>query len=70
MLEKLKELITDPNGTLSHTKIWSNVAMFTATIAFANAETLTPELLVAYVASVGLNRLGSKYLDIKADSAN
>lgn len=69
----LKELITDTNGSLSHTKLWANIANFTATYTFIYSVyryPLTPELLAAYVASVGLQRVASKYLDIKAQGGN
>lgn len=61
-----KELITDPNGTLSHTKIWSNVGMATLTVTFiigTYTHGITPELIVAYGGIVVFGRATSKYLD-------
>lgn len=68
----LKELITDPNGTLSHTKIWSNVGMLTLTVSFiyeSYARGVSPELMVAYGTIVVFGRAASKYLDSKSTSA-
>lgn len=67
----LKELITDPNGTLSHTKIWSNIGMATLTGAFIIQSVnhgITPELIVAYGGVVVFGRATSKYLDTKSVS--
>jgi hypothetical protein len=66
-----KELITDPNGSLSHTKIWSNIGMFALTVAFTwtSIKTgVTPELIVAYGGVVVFGRATSKYLDNKSVS--
>ena len=66
-----KELITDPNGSLSHTKIWSNIGMFALTVAFTwtSIKTgVTPELIVAYGGVVVFGRATSKYLDNKTVS--
>lgn len=65
----IRELITDPNGTLSHTKIWSNIGMATLTVAFivgTYRHGITPELIVAYGGIVVFGRTASKYLDNKA----
>lgn len=66
-----KELISDPNGTLSHTKIWSNIGMFALTVAFvyeAYTRGVSPELMVAYGGIVVFGRATSKYLDNKVVS--
>jgi len=63
---KLFELISDKDGSLSHTKIWSNIANGTATGAIINVSmngTLSAELMGVFLAGVGLQRLGSKYID-------
>ena len=63
-----KELITDPNGTLSHTKIWSNIGMATITITFiVGSYTHGPssELMLTYGSIVVAGRISSKYLDTK-----
>ena len=66
-----KELITDPNGTLSHTKIWSNIGMATVTITYIIGTVMhgaTPELMVTYGGLVIFGRATSKYLDGKSVS--
>lgn len=66
-----KELITDPNGTLSHTKIWSNIGMATVTITYIIGTYMrgtTPELMVTYGGLVIFGRATSKYLDGKSVS--
>jgi hypothetical protein len=68
---RVLELITDPNGSLSHTKLWSNIANCIASLAFilsVYGHGLTPELLIAYVGVVGLQRVASKYIDSKGES--
>ena len=69
-MKKVMELITDPNGSLSHTKLWSNVANFLASVAFVwsvYGHGLSPELLLAYVGAVGVQRVASKYIDSKGE---
>lgn len=64
----IKELITDPNGSLSHTKVWSNIGMFALTVSFVWTSInsgVTPELIVAYGGVVVFGRATSKYLDTK-----
>lgn len=68
---KWQELITDPNGTLSHTKIWSNIGMATLTITFAiGSYTHGPsaELMLTYGSIVVAGRISSKYIDSKTVS--
>ena len=63
-----KELITDPNRTLSHTKIWSNIGMATITVTFIiGSYTHGPssELMLTYGSIVVAGRISSKYLDTK-----
>lgn len=63
---KYQELFTDQNGTLSHTKLWSNIGMATLTVSFlvgTYTHELTPELILAYGSIVVLGRVSSKYLD-------
>ncbi len=70
-MSKLLELITDPNGSLSHTKIWSNIGMATLTVTFIIgtwSHGITPELIVAYGGIVVFGRATSKYLDTKSVS--
>lgn len=66
-----RELITDPNGTLSHTKIWSNIGMATLTITFAIGSYThgsSAELMLTYGSIVVAGRISSKYLDSKTVS--
>lgn len=52
--------------TFSQSKFWSNVANLVATIAFIRHSflyELDTEMLVGYVAIVGMQRLGAKFLD-------
>jgi hypothetical protein len=66
IFKKIYELISDKDGSLSHTKLWSNIANGIASGSVINTSingTLTPELLGVFLAGVGLQRLGSKYLD-------
>lgn len=61
----MKELITDVDGKLSHTKIWSNIANATSTaivVKMAYASTLSPDIFMIYVIFVGASRLGSEFL--------
>jgi hypothetical protein len=65
-LNKLSELISDPNGTLSHTKVWSNIGMFIITITYCwhvYKHELTPDLMLAYGGIVVFGRAASKYID-------
>ncbi len=64
----MRELITDNDGKLSHTKIWSNIANATSTgivIKMAAMATLTPDIFMIYVIFVGASRLGSEFLSRK-----
>lgn len=68
---KWQELITDPNGTLSHTKIWSNIGMATLTITFAIGSYMhgpNAELMLTYGSIVVAGRISSKYIDSKTVS--
>lgn len=65
-----KELITDPNGTLSHTKVWSNIGMATLTVSFIIGTCihgLSSELMLTYGGIVVLGRVSSKYIDSKTN---
>lgn len=66
---KLRDLFTDAGGkTLSHTKLWSNIACAAATVAFikqAWAGTLTAEIWLAYLGCVAGAATASKFLSLK-----
>ena len=68
---KYQELFTDQNGTLSHTKLWSNIGMATLTITFAIGSYMhgpSAELMLTYGSIVVAGRISSKYLDTKTVS--
>ena len=70
-MSKLMELITDPNGSLSHTKIWSNIGMATLTVTYTIGtymHGITPELMIAYGGIVILGRASSKFIDTKGNN--
>jgi hypothetical protein len=66
---KLRDLVTDAGGkTLSHTKLWANVASAAATAAFikqAWAGTITAEIWWAYLGCVAGAATASKFLSLK-----
>lgn len=65
---RYQELFTDQNGTLSHTKLWSNIGMAAITITFiVGSYTHGPssELMLTYGSIVVAGRISSKYLDTK-----
>jgi hypothetical protein len=62
----LKELISDTNGSLSHTKLWSNIAY--ATACTATIMNPSPEMVGVMLAGIVLGRTSSKYLDTKSVS--
>lgn len=66
---RLRDLVTDAGGrTLSHTKMWANVAYAAATFAFVRQAwvgTITGEIWWAYLGCVGGAAVASKYLALK-----
>lgn len=68
---KAIDLITDcTTGQLSHTKLWANVAYFTATLAFVritmfSAEPSSPEIWLIYLGVVGAHNVSSKILSMR-----
>lgn len=66
---KLRDLVTDAGGkTLSHTKLWANVAFAAATAAFikqAWAGTITAEIWWAYLGCVAGAATASKFLSLQ-----
>ena len=66
---KLADLITDAGtGMVSHTKVWSNIAYLTATLAFAHmsdAGTASPDIWMIYLGSIGASTTVSKLLSLK-----
>lgn len=66
---KLADLITDAGtGMVSHTKVWANIAYFSATIAFiymSYAGTASPDIWMVYLGVVGASATVSKLLSLK-----
>ena len=68
---KLMDLITDANGsTLSHTKLWANVAFACASIAFMRMalgypSTIPAEIWWAFLGCVGASGAASKLMSLK-----
>lgn len=66
-----RDLITDcATGQISHTKLWTNIAYFSATLAFLNATLFsdTPpesEIWLVYLGVVGAHNVSSKILSMK-----
>ncbi|MCE7915403.1 MAG: hypothetical protein DYH15_12190 [Nitrosomonas sp. PRO4] len=68
---KILDLITDcATSQLSHTKLWTNVAYFAATLAFLRItlflpEPSNPEIWLIYLGIVGAHNVASKVLSMK-----
>lgn len=62
---KLKDLITEPNGeTLSHTKVWSNIAYAAGTWKFITSD-VNADIWLIFLGVVGSAQVASKYLSLK-----
>lgn len=70
---QLTDLFRDARtGQLSHTKLWANVAYATGTAVVCKAGfagTLTPDLLLVYLAVVGASATASKFLSLRYGSS-
>lgn len=68
---KALELITDcATCQLSHTKLWTNIAYFAATLAFVritlfSGEPYNAEIWLIYLGIVGTHNVASKVLSMK-----
>ena len=65
---KLSELILTPQGRLSHTKFWANVAYLVASIAVLRSVwmgSLTADTLGVYLGAVALHGGASKAIALK-----
>lgn len=70
-MNKLLELVQDQNGTLSHTKLWSNIGLFLISVTYCYQvyiHELTPELMLTFGGIVVTGRAASKYLDTKGNT--
>ena len=68
----LRDFLTDPQGRLSHTRLWSNVGSLAATVVFVRmgwTGTLTAEIFAFYLAGVCGHAALSKYLTLKHGGA-
>lgn len=66
---KLKQLICDPNGEISHGKMWSNIAFAIASyvvvkLAMVDSPHL-PEMFLWYLVVVSGSELGKKFMTMK-----
>lgn len=69
----ITDLISTPEGSISHTKLWSNIAYLATTIIIINqaiACTLTAEFLLIYLGIVGGHTTASKFLALKYNKEN
>lgn len=68
---RILELITDAGtGQISHTKLWTNIAYFCATLAFMHVTLFAtnpadPEIWLIYLGIVGAHNVASKVLSMK-----
>lgn len=66
---KLSDLFRDPGtGQLSQTKLWANIAYAAATAAFVKqawAGTLTPDVWLFYLGTVGAHTAVSKLISMR-----
>lgn len=70
-MSRALDLITDcATGQLSHTKLWTNIAYLSATLAFLNATLFSDappesEIWLIYLGVVGAHNVSSKILSLK-----
>ncbi len=63
-----RDLILTPKGNISHTKLWANVAYAVATFIMVHTAlkgTVTWDLLLAYVGTVGASAAAHKLFALK-----
>lgn len=62
------DLITEPDGvTISHTKVWSNIAYAAGTWKFIVAD-VNSDVWLIYLGVVGSAQVASKYLSLRYQS--
>ena len=62
----MNKLWADPQGNFSASKWWTTVAYTAATaIILINAQSVTWEMLLAYMATVGGSEIAKKYLTMR-----
>ncbi|MBD3842618.1 MAG: hypothetical protein IE909_12180 [Campylobacterales bacterium] len=67
---KISDIVADANGkTLSHTKIWSNIAYLAGTYKFITTD-VNGDIWLIYLGVVGSAQVASKYLSLKYKGGN
>ena len=67
---KLSDLVTETDRvTLSHTKIWSNIAYLAGTWKFLTSD-VNSDIWLIYLGVVGSAQVASKYLSLKYKGGN
>lgn len=64
----IKDLISTPQGKVSHTKFWSNIAYATGTAVIVITtfkENLTSDLFLIYLSVVGGAAIASKFVSLR-----
>lgn len=64
----MRELISDENGKLSHTKVWANIGYLAATVAFIKTTwlgTASADIWLVYIGCVAASSTASKFLTLK-----
>lgn len=68
-LHWLSGLVNKENGTISHSKLWANVASAAATYKFVMISDATSEIWLAYLGLVGGYAVARRWISAKADTA-
>ena len=61
----LKELVTNNEGVLSHSKIWANIAYAAGTVKFIMLPDPSSDVWMAYLGIVGGAAVASKLIQMK-----
>ena len=62
----MNKLWSDPQGNFSASKMWTQIAYSVATaIMLINANSMTWEMMLAYLAAVGGSEIAKKYLTMR-----
>lgn len=68
MKQFINDLVKTPQGKVSHTKFWSNIAYATGTAAIVITTfkgNLTPDLFLIYLSVVGGAAIASKFVSLR-----
>jgi hypothetical protein len=66
----LKELVTNNEGVLSHSKIWANIAYAAGTVKFIMLPDPSSDIWMAYLGIVGGAAVASKLIQMKFGTSN